>query len=164
MPSDFFWPCIRKMLYQNLSDQISSNKIVYDIIGPCIIGLSHARYNKNTALCHPSRSQSTQLSQQRCYCTEIITRRARCEFSDWLTCVPKTSVSCIASSNWRRRIQSEYTLILVLVVFARCIIKTWMVPVQSHKLLTFLSSQLVWDHIYIWHVETYQHVDIHTKT
>ena len=28
------------MLYQTLSDQTSSNKIVYDIIGPCIIGLT----------------------------------------------------------------------------------------------------------------------------
>ena len=76
---------------------------------------------------------------------------------------PKTSASCIMPSNWRRRVQSENTLILVLVVFARFIIKTWMVPVQSHKLLTFLSSPLVLGHIYMWQVETFISVRGHTN-
>ena len=75
---------------------------------------------------------------------------------------PKTSASCITLSYWRRRVQSEYTLILVLVVSARCIIKTWIVAEQSHKLLTFLSSPLMWGHIYIWHVETFISARGHT--
>ena len=68
---------------------------------------------------------------------------------------PIISASCFMPSHCRRRVQAEYTLILVLVVFARCIIKTSMVPVQSDKLLIFLSSPFVWGHIYIWHVETF---------
>ena len=41
--SDLVLPCIRKMLYPTLSDQTSSNKILYDIIGPCIIGFNGSR-------------------------------------------------------------------------------------------------------------------------
>ena len=99
--------------------------------------------------CHHSPTSN----QQRCYCVWIL----------WLiNMCPKTSASCIMLSNWHHNVQSKYTLILVLVVFARCIIKTWMVPVQSHKLLTFLSSPLVWGHIYIWPVETFISVRGHT--
>ena len=73
---------------------------------------------------------------------------------------PVISAWCFTPSHWRRRVQAEYTLILV--VFARCIIKTSMVPVQSEKMLTFLSSQFVWGHIYIWHVETFISARGHT--
>ena len=37
-----------------------------------------------------------------------------------------------------------------------------MVPVQSHKLLTFLSSPLVWGRVFIWHVETFISARGHT--
>ena len=43
--------------------------------------------------------------------------------------------------------KSPHSLILVLVVFARFIIKAMSVLVQSHQSLTFLSSPLVCGHI-----------------
>ena len=96
------------MLYQTLSDQTSSNKIVEDIIGPCIIGLMCGGLRHNATWKDKYRALSQISSIVRSLTTKpdfclVVTRRVRDEkvcAALWHSGHSKRSLQVIYHQRW----------------------------------------------------------------